>query len=106
MYELILNLWALLQVAAPASVIKAGITFVSILALRLLRVLPSSKWARAANVIFSILLSGATVSSVSAEEVLVFTMTSAFSAFVWEVCTRSYQYIKDGKKPFELPALK
>lgn len=99
MFEIILSFWTALQTAAPEAAVKSVITLLSILALRLVKVLPDSKWARAANVVFSVLLSGVTATSVSKEDVLIFTLTSAFSSLLWDGISLLYVKVKS-VKPF------
>jgi len=102
MFELFTNLWTMLQTAGPESVIKALIVFVSIFVLRWLTIIPDSKWSRMANVIFSLALSGAMSSGVKQEEVLIFSMTSALSAGIWEVCKLAYDFIEGKVSKFSL----
>ena len=44
-----------------------------------------SKWARAANVVMSVLLSGVLTGGANQSEVAVMTLTAAFSAGVWDL---------------------
>lgn len=103
MFDLFSQLWTMLQHAAPEAFVKALIVLFSVLALRVLSVVPTSKWARAANVTLSVLLSGALSGAVTQEEVLLLTLTMSFSAGLWEAIVSAYKYINGGKKPFALP---
>jgi hypothetical protein len=90
-------LFDLLKVATPLALFTAAIVFISILAMRLLEVLPTSKWARAANLTFSVLLSGVLVGTVTQEEVVIIAMTTTFSASFWKVSKIAYEYITKNK---------
>ena len=104
MLEQFSTLWALLQSSAPEAVVNALIVFISILVLRALTLIPTSNWARAANIVFSVLLSGVTAHTFDEKTLLLITMTSAFSATVWEVGVKIVTWIGNNV-PRHLPAI-
>ena len=106
MFEQLVQLITMLKALAPEVTFKVFIVLWSIIGLRYIKVIPTSKWARAANIFFSLALSGVTFFSASNEEVVVvFTLTSGFAAALWELITKAYEYITKGDKPFSPPAL-
>ena len=92
------QLWSAIAGATPEALVKALFVLVAILGLRIVKVLPSSKWARAANVVFSVLLSGVVAGGASQSEVAVMTLTAAFSAGVWDLIAKLLA--SQGKKLF------
>lgn len=100
MLDLFFQLWTALQSATPEAVVNSLIVLVCVVSLRLLSVLPSSTWARAANIVLSTLLSNALSGVTNGEEVLLLTMTSLFASGLWELITRVYQYFNSQVKPF------
>jgi len=98
--ELFSNLWVAISGATPEAIVKALFVLVAIFVLRLVKVLPDSKWARATNVVMSVLLSGITNSTATPQEVAVLTLTMAFSSGLWDLIAVIYA-AKSGKpKPF------
>lgn len=93
MIQAFYTLWDLLVIAAPQSLVKAAIVFVAIICMRLAEVLPTSKWARAANLVFSVLLSGIMVGTVKAEEVYIIAMTTTFAGLFWKFAKSGYEYV-------------
>ena len=92
------QLWSAIAGATPEALVKALFVLVAILGLRFVKVLPSSAWARAANVVFSVLLSGVMAGGASQSEIAVMTLTAAFSAGVWDLVAALFA--AKGKKLF------
>lgn len=83
----------------PEAAAKAVIVLISVFVLRALTIIPSSNWARAANVLFSVLLSGA-LTGATESEVAVLSMTAAFAASLWEACVWAWTTLLKRQKPF------
>ena len=104
MVKLFQQLWTTLGQVAPDAVVKALVVFLSVFTLRLLTVVPTSNWARAANLVLSTLLSGILAGSVRPEEVYLLALTSTFAATIWEVFVKLWEFI--GNRVYRhLPAL-
>jgi len=88
----LLALWKSLLSLAPDAFVKCIFVFVSIFCLRLVKVLPNGKWARAANIVFATLLSGVTTTA-KPEDLYMFAMVSSFSATVFELAERLWKRV-------------
>ena len=93
------SLWTAISTATPEALVKALFVLLAVVGLRWVKVIPNSSWARAANVIFSVMLSGVTTGSASPEEVAVMTLTAGFAAGVWDLIS-TITAAKTGKKLF------
>lgn len=105
--NLFVQLWGAIAGATPEALVKAAFVLLAVFSLRLVKVLPpSSIWARATNLIMSVLLSGITTGAATQSEVALFTLTAAFSAAVWIGIEKLYA-LKNGKeKIFADPKVK
>lgn len=95
MLEQFMELWTLLQAAAPEAIEKAVVVFVSVGGLRLLTLLKNANHARIANLIFSTLLSGILVGTLKESEVILLSMTSILSASLWEAVALMWNKVSD-----------
>jgi len=89
--EIFSQLWTALLSAGPEGLVRALFVFVAILSLRAVKVLPSNTWARATNVVMSVLLSGVTTGAATESEVAIMTLTAGFAAGLWELADTFYQ---------------
>ena len=72
----------------------------AVLGLRIAKVLPSSKWARATNVVMSVILSKVMVGAVNPEEIALMTMTAAFASGLWNFIAMLWEKKLGRGKPF------
>jgi hypothetical protein len=93
------GLWFSISSAAPEAVVKALLVLLSVFVLRFVKVIPSSNWARATNVVMSVLLAGVNTSSASQQDLALFAMTAAFSSGAWDLIAALWT-AKKGAKPF------
>ena len=94
------NLWTAVLHASPEAVVNALFVLVAVLGLRIAKVLPSSKWARATNVVMSVLLSKVMTGNVTPEEVALMTMTAGFAAGLWDLVAMVWEKKLGKGKPF------
>jgi len=94
------NFGTMLLGAAPEAVVKGLFVLLAVLGLRLVKVLPTSSWARSANIVFSVMLSGVTAGVATQEEVAIATMSAGFAALLWDVVASLYEAKSGRGKPF------
>lgn len=68
---------------APEAAAQAVVVLVSVFMLRLVKVLPNGKWARAANIVFTVILSGVVPTE---ETAALYALTAALAGGLWELC--------------------
>jgi hypothetical protein len=71
---------------------------VSVLGLRLVKLVPDSKWARAANAVLSVLLTGITPSQ---ENGVIVPMTMIMAGLLWDAGAYAYEKLLKRGKPFQ-----
>jgi len=97
------KLWLSISDATPQALVKALFVLLAIIVLRFVKVLPDSKWARATNVVMSVLLSGVLTGGANQQEVAVMTLTATFAAGVWDLLAALYVAKSGRAKPFSPP---
>ena len=91
-------LLAMLKDATPQAIVGVFIIFISVFVLRYVKVLPDSKYARIANIVFAALLSGVTSGASNQKEVALFAMTAAGASGLGHIVSELYEkYYKQPK---------